>query len=91
MGEILLSQEFKHQNHFKIDYPYYGLFGTADITTIDSEEEVIFRCRLLNGTILHLKKLMQQKKWIDLNMNSETPLAAVIGNSIDDFFKKLYK
>ena len=88
MGDILSYQQ---QNHFKIDYPYYGLFGSADITTIHNNNEVIFRCQLLNGTILHLKKLMQQKKWIDLNMNSETPLSAVIGNSIDDFFRKFYK
>ena len=88
MGELSLYHRYRSQDHFKINYPYYGLFGTADVTTVSEEDEIIFHCRLLNGTILYLKKLLHQKKWIDLNMNTETPLAAVIGNSIDDFFKE---
>ena len=91
MGDISIFPEFRNGSHFKIHYPYYGLFGTADITPLSKEDEVIYRCRLLNGTILHLKKLIQQKKWIDLTMNSETPLAAVIGNSIDEFFKRNFQ
>lgn len=91
MGELLFYQENRNQNQFKVDYPYYGLFGSADITTVRNENDIIFRCRLLNGTILYVKKLVQQKKWIDLHLNTETPLSAVIGNSIDDFFRKLYK
>jgi hypothetical protein len=90
MGEVILYNDLRYQNHFKIDYPYYGLFGSADITAIDKENEVIFKCRLLNGTIVYLKKLLQSKKWIDTNLNSETPLAKVIGSSIDDFLKKFY-
>lgn len=91
MGEVLTYQEFKNQSHFKIQYPYYGLFGTADITAIDQGEAVVFRCQLLNGTILFLKKLTNPRKWIDVNLNLETPLSAVIGNSIDDFFSKATK
>ena len=91
MGEVLLYNDLGYQNQFKIDYPYYGLFGSADITAIDRENELVFKCRLLNGTIVYLKKILQSKKWIDTNLNSETPLAMVIGSSIDDFLKKLYQ
>ncbi len=76
------------QDQFKIDYPYYGLFGSAIITPIyDSETEVIYKCRLLNGTTILLKKLFQSKKWIDISLESETPLSKIIGLSIDDFLK----
>ncbi len=88
MGEILLNKEFKSKNHFKIDYPYYGLFGSADITPIDKENELVFRCKLLNGNIVYLKKLLKLSKWIDVNLNIETQLSAVMGISIDDYMSK---
>lgn len=74
-----------NKDQFKIDYPYYGLFGSAVITPVRTEEEIIYRCRLLNGTTIFLKKLFQSKKWIDTSLDAETPLSAVIGLSIDDF------
>jgi hypothetical protein len=87
MGEILFFNEARNKNQFRIDYPYYGLFGSANITTINNESEVIYKCQLLNGTIIFLKKLAQARKWIDANLNIETPLSTVIGMSIDDFLK----
>jgi hypothetical protein len=75
------------KDQFKIDYPYYGLFGSAEITPIQNEEEVLYRCRLLNGTTIFLKKLFQTKKWIDAGLNAETPLSETIGIYIDDFLK----
>jgi hypothetical protein len=90
MGEALLYRN-TGQDQFKIDYPYYGLFGSAEVTAINNENDIVFKCKLLNGTILYLKKLVQSKKWVDLGVNLETPLASIIGNSIDDFFKSLYK
>jgi hypothetical protein len=86
MGEIIFFNESRNRNQFRIDYPYYGLFGSADIT-IMQEAEVIYKCQLLNGNIIFLKKLSQARKWIDANLNIETPLSAVIGTSIDDFLK----
>jgi hypothetical protein len=88
MGEILLFNDARnHRSQFKIDYPYYGLFGSADITAISGDNEVVYKCKLLNGSIIFLKKLLQPKKWIDANLNTETPLAVVIGRYIDDFLK----
>jgi hypothetical protein len=88
MGEILLFNESRSQrSHFKIDYPYYGLFGSADITPINGENDVVYKCELLNGSIIFLKKMLQPKKWVDANLNSETPLSIVIGRYIDDFLK----
>jgi hypothetical protein len=87
MGEILLFNEPRSRNHFKIDYPYYGLFGSADITPISAEDEVVYKCKLLNGSIIFLKKLLQPKKWVDANLNAETPLSVIIGTYIDDFLK----
>lgn len=77
---------------FRIYYPYYGLFGSADVTWINNNSEVTeatFKCKLLNGSIVMLKKLLQTKKWIDTSLNKETPLSSVLGNSIDDFLNKL--
>ncbi len=87
MGELIFFNETRNKNQFRIDYPYYGLFGSAQITTITQEAEVLYRCQLLNGTIIFLKKLTQARKWIDANLNMETPLSIVIGTSIDDFLK----
>lgn len=91
MGETIFFHEPRNKGQFKIDYPYYGLFGSANITTINQEAEVIYKCQLLNGTILFVKKLAQARKWIDANLEMETPLSAVIGNSIDDYFKTASK
>lgn len=88
MHDVLLLTETRTRNQFKIDYPYYGLFGSADVTTINNNSEVLYRCKLLNGTVIHLKKVMT-RKWIDATTNSETPLSIVIGTSIDDFLKSL--
>jgi hypothetical protein len=89
MGEVLLYNELRNKNsQFKIVYPYYGLFGSADITAINKENELVFRCKLLNGDIVYLKKLLQSRKWIDAILNIETPLSAVIGISIDDYLNK---
>ena len=87
MSNVLFLNGSRIKNQFRIDYPYFGLFGTADVTPVDSDSEVLYKCRLLNGTIVLLKKMLQPKKWIDANLNSETPLSSVIGSSIDDFLK----
>lgn len=85
MGEASFYNDAISRETFKIDYPYYGLFGTALITPQFSQEEVIYKCRLLNGTTLVLKKLFSSKKWVDAALDAETPLASIIGLSIDDF------
>lgn len=79
------SRAYTNKDQFKIDYPYYGLFGSADITTVRSQHEVLYQCRLLNGLQLTLKKQTQPRKWIDLNLDRETPLSYIIGIAIDDF------
>ena len=89
MGEIIFFNESMTKGQFKIDYPYYGLFGSADITLVGNENEIVYKCKLLNGSIIFLKKLIQPKKWIDASLDSETPLSAVIGTSIDDFLKSV--
>jgi len=86
MREISFYNDTVKKDQFKIDYPYYGLFGSALVTPLDQEGEVVYRCELLNGNTIYLKKF-QSKKWIDTGLNLETPLAAVIGISIDDFLK----
>jgi hypothetical protein len=87
MNRLLFVNEYRDKNQFRIDYPYYGLFGSADITTTGDQNELIYECRLLNGTILCLKKLLGVNRWIDKSCNEETPLSATIGNAIDDFLK----
>lgn len=76
-----------NRGQFKIDYPYYGLFGSADITELNENGETIYRCKLLNGSIIFLKKLLNPRKWVDANLNTETPLSSIIGVSIDDFLR----
>jgi hypothetical protein len=85
MKEVSFYSDTSNKNQFKIDYPYYGLFGSAFITPLPEAEEVIYRCRLLNGTTIFLKRLFQTKEWIDISLNVETPLSKIIGLSIDDF------
>ena len=74
------------KEQFKIDYPYYGLFGSALVTPVYEEGEMTFSCRLLNGTTIFLKKLFQSK-WIDTTLDAETSLSKVMGLSIDEFLK----
>ena len=77
----------KPKDQFRIDYPYYGLFGTADVTMLNgASEEKVYQCKLRNGKTVLLKKVHQ--KWIDTTSEEETPLSHVIGNSIDEFLKK---
>ncbi len=85
MSEVLFYSELKNKRQFKIDYPYYGLFGSAEITPVTNDIEVIYKCKLLNGSIIFLKKLQQFGKWVDVTLNIETPLSVVIGVYIDDF------
>jgi hypothetical protein len=85
MNTIYSYLDSTHKNHFKVDYPYYGLFGTAEVTMRTSHPDKIYECRLKNGTIVLLKKI--EKRWIDTLVNGETPLAAVLGTSIDDFLR----
>lgn len=85
MKEVSFYGDISNRGQFKIDYPYYGLFGSAVITPMPGAEEIVYRCLLLNGTTIFLKKLFQTKKWIDTGLNAETPLSKIIGLSIDDF------
>jgi hypothetical protein len=86
MRETSFYSDALNLGQFKIDYPYYGLFGSALITPEYEADEVIYKCRLLNGTTILLKKLLQTK-WIDAALNAETPLSKIIGLSIDDFLR----
>jgi hypothetical protein len=87
MRETSFYNDALNSDQFRIDYPYYGLFGSAIITPMYNEEEIVYRCKLLNGTTIFLKKLFQSKMWVDTALNAETPLAKIIGLSIDDFLK----
>ena len=75
-------------NHFSISYPYYGLFGTADVKLIQTESDPLFECKLINGAVVLLKKLNNTCKWIDAQLNRETPLASILGLYIDDIIRK---
>ena len=86
MGTILSYGQAR--NHFSVSYPYYGLFGTADVRLLQTEDERLFECKLVNGAIILLKKLGNTPKWIDAQLNRETPLSSVIGMYIDDFIKE---
>jgi hypothetical protein len=87
MKETSFYTDTINKDQFKIDYPYYGLFGSALITPVNDGDGMLYRCRLLNGTTIFIKKLFQTKKWIDTGLNAETPLSKIIGLSIDDFLK----
>ena len=88
MNRLLFYKEYSNHNQFRIDYPYFGLFGSADITATDDQNELIYECKLLNGSILCLKKILGVNRWIDKACNEETPLSATIGNAIDDFLNR---
>jgi hypothetical protein len=87
MKETSFYPDALSKDQFKVDYPYYGLFGSAVITPLNEAGETVYRCTLLNGTIVFLKKPFQSKRWVDADMNAETPLSMTIGLSIDDFLK----
>jgi len=87
MKETSFYNDAINNDQFKIDYPYYGLFGSAVITPIKEAEDMLYKCRLLNGTSIYIKKLFQTKEWIDTGLNAETPLSKIIGLSIEDFLK----
>lgn len=85
MSAYSIFKEFNRTNSFKVDYPYYGLFGTAEVSVVNDYEKE-FECKLRNGQTVHLKKV--GSKWFDMVLNEETALSNVIGSSIDDYFKK---
>lgn len=85
MGNFLSYLHAAKTNQFQVNYPYYGLFGTANVTLVNSEEEPLYECKLMNGAVLLLKKITNSKRWIDAGLNSGTPLAQVIGTYIDDY------
>ena len=68
---------------FRIDYPYYGLFRSADVKIIEAEGDVIYQCEILNGSEVWLKKA--SSRWLDAQSGAETPLARLIGIYIDDY------
>ncbi|MFL5771871.1 MAG: hypothetical protein ACJ75F_01855 [Flavisolibacter sp.] len=88
MGKIVFYNEYRNSDQFRIDYPYYGLFGSANVTRLLHDQEMVFECALLNGSIITVKKSGPSNKWIDMAMNHETPLSATIGISIEDFLRK---
>ena len=87
MNNLSIFIQSSKANQFKVDYPYLGLFGTADVTPIEENNETVYECRLRNGKTMLVKKAKQLRKWIDVNLNLDTPLAGVIGMSIEDYLK----
>ena len=87
MKETSFYQDALSKDQFKVDYPYYGLFGSAVITPVSEAGETVYRCTLLNGSIVFVKKLFQTTRWVDAALNAETPLSSTIGLSIEDFLK----
>jgi len=85
MGTFSYTQS---TNQFSISYPYYGLFGTADVKLVQMEEDPLFECKLINGAVVLLKRLGNTKRWIDTQLNIETPLSTILGRYIDDFMKE---
>lgn len=86
MGKFITGK-FNKIDHFIIDYPFYGLFRSARVTPTSNDQEVRYECVLLNGSIITLKKSAEFKKWIDVEVNGETPLSSILGGAIDDFLK----
>lgn len=87
MGHATMYAEPGTINCFSIYYPYYGLFSTAEVSV--NEREELFYCKLNNGNVIRLRKILGSRKWIDVQENKITPLANIIGNYIDDFLGKL--
>jgi|SRR5438067_432562 hypothetical protein len=73
--------------HFSFDYPFHGLFDTADVTPRYENGEFVFECRLRSRKIV-LVKMDRSNRWIDVQENSETQLTRVIGSYISDFMRK---
>lgn len=88
MGTFLSYLQTGTQNQFTINYPHYGLFGTANVKLLQEEGERLFECKLMNGAILWLKKIANSKRWVDAQLNQETSLASVIGMYIDDVLRE---
>lgn len=88
MGTFLPYLQAESKNQFQVNYPYLGLFGTADVKLVQTEGEPLFECKLMNGAVLLLKKIASSKRWIDAKLDRKTPLAEVIGMYIDDFIEE---
>jgi hypothetical protein len=88
MGELLYFKEHRNKDQFRIDYPYYGLFGSADITAVTNEQGLAYQCILLNGSVVNLKKIEASNKWIDTSLDIETPLSSIMGLAIEEFLNK---
>ncbi len=73
------------KSSFKVDYPYYGLFVTSEVTLVNAGGDCFYECKLRNGKIVILKKVHQ--KWLDTFISEETALSNIIGSSIDDYLK----
>jgi hypothetical protein len=86
MNKLSLFIEPQKTNSFQVYYPYYGLFREADVTPLKEKDETIFLCRLAKGEILQVKQMKQPRKWVDANLNVETPLSQIIGSCIEDVF-----
>lgn len=85
MSAYSIFKEVNKTQSFRVDYPYYGLFGTAEVSVVNDYEKV-FECKLRNGQTVRLTKI--GSKWFDVLQNEETALSSVIGSSIDDHYKK---
>lgn len=85
MSAYTIIKEIGKTCSFRVDYPYYGLFGTAEVSVV-SDSEKVFECKLKNRQTVRLKKV--GSKWFDTLLNEETALSNVIGTSIDDYYKK---
>ncbi|HEX6335093.1 MAG TPA: hypothetical protein VFZ78_12755 [Flavisolibacter sp.] len=76
-----------YSSSFTINYPWYGLFSSAEVKIVN-EMERVYQCRLNNNVVLWIRKLISSGKWIDVNEERETTLTSVIGNYIDDYLRK---
>jgi ribosome assembly protein YihI (activator of Der GTPase) len=86
MNASLRMLQPDNHGQFRVDYPYFGLFGTADVKMLDKTPDQLFECRLRNGQTVTLKKI--GRKWVDFILDQTTPLSAVLGTSIDDYLKQ---
>jgi hypothetical protein len=87
MGNFLSYLQASNSDQFQVNYPYYGLFGTANVRLLSTDGDQLFECKLMNGAVVMLKKITNSKLWIDAQANDRTPLAEVIGMYIDDFIR----
>ena len=89
MGSFLSYAQTGNNQQFSISYPYYGLFGTAEVKLVENHGDALFECKLINGAVILLKKLGNTKQWIDAQLNTQTPFSAIIGLYIDDFMREI--